>query len=62
MTIESIEDRDGRVWKGKVVEVTNPSSDPLLAIFSCGLSAMSDCKDTVTVEVNGERHTGSRLE
>ena len=66
MTIKSVVDSDGKVWKGSEVD-TSPSLGESLVTFIAtgGISALYEAvvggDDSTTVEVNGVQHTGREI-
>jgi hypothetical protein len=56
----TVQDSNGDVWTGRVVRSTSAGYEMLGALMSCGLTLLPD-DDSVSVKVNGETHTGSRV-
>ena len=64
--ITTVQDRDGSVWTGRQVDTSTPLTDVGAAILTCGLTAVAQAfsgdDGTRTVEVNGHRHTGRKVD
>ena len=61
--IDTIQDRNGDVWTGRVTNVDrNTALDLLGNVIGLGIPALCGPNEpTVTVEVNGEKHSGSKV-
>jgi hypothetical protein len=65
--ITTVQDRkDGSVWTGREVDTSTPFTDAAVGLITGGLTlaaqALSGDDGTRTVEVNGHRHTGRKVD
>jgi hypothetical protein len=64
--ITTVQDRNGDVWTGRQVDTSTPLTDVGAAVVSLGLTAVAQAfsgdSGERTVEVNGHRHTGHKVD
>jgi hypothetical protein len=60
--IETIQDEKGDVWTGSVVDKSPSLGDVAISALFLGIPLVADLtRDTTTVKVNGEEHTGKKI-
>ena len=60
--IATVQDKDGNVWTGSVVDKSPSLGEIALSVLFLGVPLVADLtRDTTTVKVNGEEHAGKKI-
>jgi hypothetical protein len=60
--VEAVQDKNGDVWTGTVVDKSPSLGDVAVSALFLGLPLVADLtRDSTTVKVNGEEHTGKKV-